>query len=524
MISALLVSLLVPGAGAPLPAAAGDDPPIQLWINRDRRFERGDRGKVHVRTEDDGYIVVLHADPDGRLRVLFPLDPGDDNFVRGGKKHEVEGRGGREAFQVHESNGQGTVYAAVSRDPLRFDEFVRGDHWDYKVLGSYAIDDRDAEPELTELVRRMAPGGFEYDLLTYDVYRYNVAHGGSYYGGPFYPDHYYYTGYCHRFSSYDPFCDPLYYGGRPGFGLAFSFGYGRPFRRHYFDAYRYGHGYGYGYGYGSPYDPYYYDPYFYGRHPFYDPWYYRNGLSYPYSYTYWGDYGRPIYTGGPRSPYRRRSVGVSPFDDRNYAFGRRGLTNIGHSPASSEADRVVDGSPRRRTLGDGAANSPLGGDRGGSSTGEPRRRGERGAGPEMIHSIDRRSDPSDVPARRSPPGEATSSPAPRRDVEPAQRDPQREAEPQRRDEPRPEAPRQEPRSEPRAEPRPERRQEPRRAPEPRHEPQRAAEPRSEPQRAPERRAEPPSRSDGGGFDRGSGGSDGGSSRPSSGGSSRRPAR
>src|SRR6185437_10701379 len=123
MISALLLPLLLVGDSVGIqPGELRDDPPIQIWINNDQRFLPGDRAKVQVRTKDEGY-----------LRVLFPLDPDKDNFVRGGKKYEVRGRGDREAFEAH-AKGRGTVYAAVSRDPFRFDGFVAGDHWDYRTL------------------------------------------------------------------------------------------------------------------------------------------------------------------------------------------------------------------------------------------------------------------------------------------------------------------------------------------------------------------------------------------------------
>ena len=60
-LSLLLPLLVASGPGQPA-AATADDPPIQIWINNDGRFLRGDRARVHVRTEDDGYLVVLHAD------------------------------------------------------------------------------------------------------------------------------------------------------------------------------------------------------------------------------------------------------------------------------------------------------------------------------------------------------------------------------------------------------------------------------------------------------------------------------
>src|SRR5918995_6010831 len=163
----LLPLLLASEPGQPA-AATADDPPIQIWINNDGRFLRGDRARVHVRTEDDGYLIVLHADAEGHLRVLFPIDPTDDDFVRGGKKYEVEGRGGRDAFDVGDRSGRGSVYAAVSRSPFRFDEFVLSDHWDYRALEPRQLAE-DPEPELTELLRRMAQGSFDYDVMSYYV-------------------------------------------------------------------------------------------------------------------------------------------------------------------------------------------------------------------------------------------------------------------------------------------------------------------------------------------------------------------
>src|SRR6185312_3048268 len=121
MITALLLPLLLVGAPADKAGSAtrslgGDDPAIQIWINNDRRFMVGDRAKVQVRTREDGYLLVFHVDPDGHLRVLFPLDPRDDNFVRGGRKYEIRGRGGRESFTADNGKGKGTVYAAISHD------------------------------------------------------------------------------------------------------------------------------------------------------------------------------------------------------------------------------------------------------------------------------------------------------------------------------------------------------------------------------------------------------------------------
>src|SRR5437016_2584706 len=149
MMLPLLLSLVV---------AATDDPPVKVWLNHDNYFQRGDKARVNVKLADDGYLLVLRADAEGRVRVLFPLDPSNDNFVRGHETIEVRGRGDREAFFVDDREGSGLVLAARSTAPFKFDEFVRGDHWDYRVLDARQAGD-DKEAALVDMVQRMTPDG-----------------------------------------------------------------------------------------------------------------------------------------------------------------------------------------------------------------------------------------------------------------------------------------------------------------------------------------------------------------------------
>src|SRR5213594_4922308 len=170
MVLALMVSLVT---AAPTGAAAtglrSDDPPVKVWLNQDNYFVQGDRARVNVKVAEDGYLIVLRADADGRVRVLFPLDPSNDNFVRGHETIEVRGRGDREAFYVDDREGSGLVLAARSSTPFKFDEFVRGDHWDYRVLDARQAGD-DKEAALVDMVQRMTPDGhFDYDAVTYVV-------------------------------------------------------------------------------------------------------------------------------------------------------------------------------------------------------------------------------------------------------------------------------------------------------------------------------------------------------------------
>ena len=436
MISALLLPLLFSGTPAQPAAATRDDPPIRLWISNDRRFLSGDRATVQVQTGYDGYLIILHVDPEGYLRVLFPLDPDQDNFARGDKKYEVRGRGGRDAFEA-DATGRGTVYAAVSRDQFRFEGFTLGDHWDYQALAPARLQ-KDPEPELNDLVRRLARSSFDYDLLNYDVIErstYASSYPSSYYGSVYHDD------WC---------CSPYY--GHSGFGFSIGFSYGIPYRSYYYNPYFYGY---------YPYSPFFYDPYYYAS-----SYYPRYGYPYGYYGYPGGYYGYPGgyygYPGGhygyrnryypdqygaynrPNAPYRFRGSDGSTagFSERGYDI-RRSANTVYHPPISGVRE-LATSTPVRRVTG--------------SETGDVL----AGVTPRRAVGHESRLKTEPIEARRARGGEAESA----RPVEPRdeRRGAEREAAPSRRGaEPRDERPREEPRAErAREEPRAERaRQEPR---------------------------------------------------------------
>ncbi len=466
MITALLLPLMFSGVSASPAAPTQDDPPIRLWISNDRRFLSGDRAKVQVRTEYDGYLIVFHVDPEGRLRILFPVDPDKDNFVRGGKKYEVRDRGDREAFEV-DATGRGAVYAAVSRDPFRFDGFVLGDHWDYRALAPARLRE-DPEPELNELMHRMAQGSYDYDLLTYDVIsrsayvsNYSSINRGLAYDDPW----------CYSFS-----CGRSYYGSP--YGVSIGLFFGRPYRRYYYDPYFY--------AYDPIYNPFFYDPYYYG------PTYYPR---YVYPHRYYGYYGPHYYGryrsyGRPYTPYRFRGSDGFTAGYRDRRQDLRRSVNTVYLPPVSPVRPPATSTPVRRVTEDPASELPRGL--------APRRTiaNERRSGP----IVGRRAQEAE-PSRRTEAGNNGRSTT------------HREAAPARRDaEPRTVQPREQPRVErSRAEPR-----QVERAPAPEARPQR---------REVDRGSSPPPQNRGSGRAEGSG-SRGGSraapaSRPSNGNGGRR---
>jgi len=342
-------------------------PPLQIWMNNDRRFREGERVRLQVDADVEGYLLVLNYDTDGRLRVLFPLDPRDDALVHAGRRYEVRGDEGSGAFRAG-ADGTGLIYSAIARDPWRLDEIVVNDRWDYSRL----VIDRDSDnPEqaLTDLLQSLAgPGGFDYDLAGYRVYG-STTSSYSYgdYGvrGPVYvyDDYLYCNDWYWRFSG----CRRWPYDG----GWSFGFSYYNPYR------------YGYGYGY----------------YPFYYPSYPRGGYSRnvvvgrPRNYTVFprsgpgtGSYGGvrgPSRSVSPPLNWRPRSV-ARPADGGGREVSRgsqEGRAFVPPARRSGGGDRGTFYPPQRGRGGDErGASRPDNGPRssgGGRSYDPPRAREPR---------------------------------------------------------------------------------------------------------------------------------------------------
>jgi len=296
-----LFALLMPTLTAmetPAPSlSVQQDPPLRVWLNRQDNLNFGDRVRVYVRSEQDGHLMVLHADPEGRIRVLFPIDPYEDDFIRGGRDFEIRDRQNREAIRTAEDVGYGTLYVAFSMDPFRYGDFSRGDHWDYRSFDDYEIAG-DAEPVLTQIAQRMAVGSsFIYET-------------DSYYLNP-------------------------------------PAAYTRAYRSYRYSYLRVGYGY----------DPFYYDPFYYdpsylgfGYRRFYGGYYY--GPSYSYRPSY---YSRSsVVSVNYNYTIRNRPVVASTYRDRRLApsgilASARRTTHITRAQPRRASTVIARGTPTRAT-------------------------------------------------------------------------------------------------------------------------------------------------------------------------------
>jgi hypothetical protein len=341
MITLLLLAGAAVAGGDSLSPAVVDPQaavaPIRLWINNSRQFREGERARVQVETSDDGYLLVFNYDTDGRLRVIYPVEPGDDNLVRAGRRYEIRGRGDRESFIVGR-DGQGLVYAAVSADPFRLSDVEIGGNWDYTRL--YLNEDsKDPEADITDLVQRLSSDrGFDYDVLDYRVYGYSGYRVTS---AAWYPRTYGYWD--------DYYCDPWYrpslfgcrYYPTGGWYLGYAGGWG-------------GWG-GWGWGWGGG----YYDDWWWRRRYWSTPIYRNPGYRYPWvsgrprGYTIvrrgFGEGARPRFGSGTFSGSLPRGIG----NDRP-TFGGRPRDNGRSRSPDDRFDRPSSGSPR--------GDAPRGGD------------------------------------------------------------------------------------------------------------------------------------------------------------------
>lgn len=198
---ALLALALTPAPALRYPATSVYRPRIELWTNRGDGavLTRGDRVRMYFKLDKDAYVTIFRVDTDGRIRVLFPREPWEDNFARGGRELEVDGRQlDSDAFTIDDYPGVGYLFAVASADPFTYDGIESGDHWDYRVIADGRVRG-DPYVALTDLAQRIVPEGYadwDYDIVTYNV--------GQHYD---YPRFLCYD--CHTYVSY-PYWDPYY--------------------------------------------------------------------------------------------------------------------------------------------------------------------------------------------------------------------------------------------------------------------------------------------------------------------------
>jgi hypothetical protein len=170
---------------------------VEVWTNRDELLRPGESVRVYFRAHENAYVTVFRVDTDGRVDVLFPAAPWENNYARGGRRYQIDNYRGRYAFVADEYPGQGYLFAVASRDPYDYAAIVTGDRWDYRYIAHDGRIVGDPYVALTELIDVIVP--VNYTDINYDIVPYYVER------------HYEYPRFlcydCHAYAPY-PYWDP----------------------------------------------------------------------------------------------------------------------------------------------------------------------------------------------------------------------------------------------------------------------------------------------------------------------------
>jgi hypothetical protein len=144
---------------------------VSVWTDREAPYRRRDVVRVFASTRTDAYLTVFRIDTDGGLRVLFPRQPWEDTWVRGGRVVEVDADddGGPGGFQVDDYPGVGYIFAVTSAEPFDYTSLVRGDEWDYREIANGRIHG-DPYVAISDMAGQISPdAAYDYDVTPYYV-------------------------------------------------------------------------------------------------------------------------------------------------------------------------------------------------------------------------------------------------------------------------------------------------------------------------------------------------------------------
>jgi hypothetical protein len=143
----------------------------RIWVDGDRDLHRyGDRLRVRFTTSEDAHVALIHVDPDGYLDFLYPADPWQSDYVRGGRYNSLPLSSQRN-LTVRSRTGIGYIFMIASPIPLDYRHFSRGRNspWDWSYAGRNVVGDPFWAME--QISRLLLPG---YGPFATDYYSYHV--------------------------------------------------------------------------------------------------------------------------------------------------------------------------------------------------------------------------------------------------------------------------------------------------------------------------------------------------------------
>jgi len=90
---------------------------VEVWTNHgDDEFYEGDNIVLYFRTNRDAFISIYSIDSRGRVNLLFPTNPAEDNFIRGGATYSMPGSEDDFDLVINGPEGIENIQIIASRD------------------------------------------------------------------------------------------------------------------------------------------------------------------------------------------------------------------------------------------------------------------------------------------------------------------------------------------------------------------------------------------------------------------------
>jgi TolB-like protein len=106
------------GAGMAQVLYSGDANPWQFTVRTDRpggAYRDGEYMTLRVYSDHDAWFKITHIDVHGNAQVIYPLAPGDRNFIRAGETRQIPDHS---RFKMTAPYGEETILAAAYESPF----------------------------------------------------------------------------------------------------------------------------------------------------------------------------------------------------------------------------------------------------------------------------------------------------------------------------------------------------------------------------------------------------------------------
>ncbi len=92
-----------------------------IAVDPRKQFKSGDRFKLNLKSNFDGYLYVINVTPDGKYNLLFPLARSRRNTIRADQSYYVPAAND---FEFKDTQGLEVLQILMSRSPVSFLETI----------------------------------------------------------------------------------------------------------------------------------------------------------------------------------------------------------------------------------------------------------------------------------------------------------------------------------------------------------------------------------------------------------------